>query len=272
MTVGCTRTGPSGARISGSARTDIPGKLRAQSTAQAAGASTLTLGVGTASWTDRILYDPLEAPVRVVQSVRITGTQLGSITSNIAGIDASTVTFMRLFAVRDGAWANPAARDELVFVRSMDLLAPGLESHTLGTQLTVRGVDGPFMSGPVSSALRLFDLTLEFWLDPGSSFYDLTWNFAVNSFVAAGASGSVVARYFRTATLTGLQFFDEGGTDITFDSGIRFASGTPYLLGAPQPGAIPEPASWALMIAGFGLVGMAIRARHRRAAVAVSQG
>lgn len=268
VTVGCTRNGPSGARFSGSARTDVPGKLRAQSSARANGAATETRGTGSASWTDRVLYDPLEAPVRVVQSVRITGTQAGFVTSNISGIDASTQTIMRLFAVRDGAWADPFARDEVVFVRWMDLLAPGLDSHSLGTQVTVRGIDGPFMVGPVSPTLRAFDLTLEFWLDPGSTFYDLTWNFVVNSSIAAGASGSVAARYFRTATLTGLQFFDEGGDDITFRSGIRFESGTPYRLGAPQAGTVPEPATWALLIAGFGLVGSALRRRRMRGATA----
>ncbi|MFN3370582.1 MAG: PEPxxWA-CTERM sorting domain-containing protein [Sphingomonadaceae bacterium] len=264
VTVGCTRTGPSGARISGSARTDVPGKLRAQSSARAAGAATDTLGIGSASWTERVFYDPLDAPLRVVQSIRITGTQLGDVTSDIAGIDASTVAFMRLFAVRDGQWANPAARDELVFVRSMDLLGGGVADHRLGTQRTVRGVDLPFESGPVSPSLRVFDLTLEFWLDPGSEYYDLTWNFAVNSFVYAGASGSVVARYFRTATLTGLQFFDEDGADVTFDRGIRFGSGTGYLLGPPAA-AIPEPATWALLIAGFGLAGAALRRRPAQA-------
>lgn len=261
VTVGCTRTGPSGARISGSARADVPGKLRAQSSARANGAATPTLGVGTASWTERVAYDPLDAPLRVVQSIRITGTQLGEVTSDIEGIDASTVAFMRLFAVRDGLWTVPSARDELVFVRSMDLLGGGIANHSLGIGRTERGVDLPFESGPVSPSLRVFDLRLEFWLDPGSEFYDLTWNFAVNSFIEAGASGSVTARYFRTATLTGLQFFDEAGNDVTFDRGIRFGSGTSYILGPPGAAAIPEPATWALLIAGFGLAGAALRRR-----------
>ncbi|MDB5428701.1 MAG: hypothetical protein JWR47_1858 [Phenylobacterium sp.] len=34
-----------------------------------------------------------------------------------------------------------------------------------------------------------------------------------------------------------------------------------------QPGGIPEPASWALMIAGFGLAGTALRQRRRQAAL-----
>lgn len=215
VTVGCTRNGPSGARFSGSARTDAPGKLRARSSARANGAATQTLGVGTASWTDRVLYDPIEAPVRVVQSVRITGTQAGFVTSDIAGIDASTVTFMRLFAVRDGAWTDPTARDELVFVRAMDLLAPGLESHGLGTQVTGRGTDGPFVSGPVSPTLRAFDLTLEFWLDPGSTFYDLTWNFAVNSFIAAGARRIVAVLLRVTGVLGAIPADRPGGVLLT---------------------------------------------------------
>jgi len=39
-----------------------------------------------------------------------------------------------------------------------------------------------------------------------------------------------------------------------------------FTVGAPP--AVPEPASWALMIAGFGLTGAALRARRRSAALA----
>jgi PEP-CTERM motif len=43
--------------------------------------------------------------------------------------------------------------------------------------------------------------------------------------------------------------------------------GSTILASAQGPGGVPEPASWALMIAGFGLVGAAMR---RRAAVQVT--
>jgi hypothetical protein len=43
--------------------------------------------------------------------------------------------------------------------------------------------------------------------------------------------------------------------------------GTLKLTGLPQTvdGAVPEPASWALMLGGFGLIGSAMRANRRTA-------
>ncbi|MBT2186320.1 PEPxxWA-CTERM sorting domain-containing protein [Sphingobium sp. H33] len=41
--------------------------------------------------------------------------------------------------------------------------------------------------------------------------------------------------------------------------------------GSPQPGAVPEPATWAMMIAGFGAVG-AVTRRKRRQTVRYSLG
>jgi hypothetical protein len=38
---------------------------------------------------------------------------------------------------------------------------------------------------------------------------------------------------------------------------------TTFLLHAPAVAPVPEPASWALMIAGFGLAGAALRQRSK---------
>jgi len=56
--------------------------------------------------------------------------------------------------------------------------------------------------------------------------------------------------------------------------GSTYAPGTPADLGNPgsfpfaQSPAVPEPATWAMMIAGFGLVGSALRRRVRSASFA----
>ena len=52
-----------------------------------------------------------------------------------------------------------------------------------------------------------------------------------------------------------------GGADAVGYDNITFGSGT------PGDGAVPEPASWAMLIAGFGLTGAAMR-RRRSVAVA----
>ena len=46
------------------------------------------------------------------------------------------------------------------------------------------------------------------------------------------------------------------GVSFTSDSGVFLAGGAPV-------GGVPEPASWALMVAGFGIVGTAARRRRR---------
>jgi PEP-CTERM motif len=38
--------------------------------------------------------------------------------------------------------------------------------------------------------------------------------------------------------------------------------------GTVGPGAVPEPATWAMMIGGFGMIGGALRYRRRRTRVA----
>jgi len=41
-------------------------------------------------------------------------------------------------------------------------------------------------------------------------------------------------------------------------------------LDAPLIGAVPEPATWALMLVGFGLVGGSLRARRGRTTIAAA--
>jgi hypothetical protein len=60
------------------------------------------------------------------------------------------------------------------------------------------------------------------------------------------------------------------GQFVVFEYGIRDNAGSnsPFYLG--QAANVPEPASWAMLIAGFGMVGLASRRRTRRTAGAVT--
>lgn len=52
------------------------------------------------------------------------------------------------------------------------------------------------------------------------------------------------------------------------DLNLRFDTLTVVRQAAPNPGAVPEPSTWAMLILGFGLVGAAARRRLRSPAVA----
>jgi hypothetical protein len=49
---------------------------------------------------------------------------------------------------------------------------------------------------------------------------------------------------------------------IDFGGGANFVAYDDITFGSSTPGAVPEPASWAMLIAGFGLVGAAARRRR----------
>jgi hypothetical protein len=52
------------------------------------------------------------------------------------------------------------------------------------------------------------------------------------------------------------------------NTSLNFDANVTYVTGDAAPGAVPEPASWALMISGFGLAGAALRRRRSAAATA----
>ncbi|MFQ3596473.1 MAG: PEP-CTERM sorting domain-containing protein, partial [Sphingomonadaceae bacterium] len=128
--------------------------------------------------------------------------------------------------------------------------------HTLGRLETVRGVEGAFVSEVVPADATSFPFLLTFELDPGTSFYDWNWRFAANAFMAPGAQGFAYADYGSTFLIRSVGFRDSLGRDITGRLGVTFQSGASYPLSA-----IPEPGPWALLVSGFGLVGIVLRRR-----------
>ncbi len=83
--------------------------------------------------------------------------------------------------------------------------------------------------------------------------------FATGSEIAADelTNGVTSLGYGRTTTVTG------GKTLFFNDSGNAF-------IAAEQIGAVPEPATWAMMLAGFGMIAGGLRHRRRKATVSYS--
>ena len=83
------------------------------------------------------------------------------------------------------------------------------------------------------------------------------WIDGINTAFTAPLLGTAGLVNFTGLNLTGnthsIQFFQPGDATWTFVSEVQFSSG-----------AVPEPASWAMMITGFGMVGGAMRRRQSR--------
>jgi len=64
-----------------------------------------------------------------------------------------------------------------------------------------------------------------------------------------------------STTMTGFSFSNSGGSLFVNWQNVQTFTGATVAIG----GSVPEPASWALMLGGFGLVGGALRSRRRQA-------
>ena len=126
---------------------------------------------------------------------------------------------------------------------------------------------------------------LEIWLD-GTQIANLTYNNASGS-IKDIDSGTLIAEYvqadthqFYSDTLVGMNY-TFAHTASTLDLAFR-ASGAGWQGGEDESwgidnihltynsnsGAVPEPATWALMLGGFGLAGAALRRRRAASATA----
>ncbi len=81
------------------------------------------------------------------------------------------------------------------------------------------------------------------------------------------ASLSIFASLNDNAVTAELDFLHTGTFGIVTDPGVTFTSDSGVFLGSGLTAGVPEPANWALMIAGFGLTGSAMRRRTRQTAV-----
>ena len=85
-----------------------------------------------------------------------------------------------------------------------------------------------------------------------------------DQFIDAGQGYDVTLGLGRTFTLA-------AGATGSFTTGTIFGSGAPQDVQLPPTnGAVPEPATWMMMLLGFGLIGGAVRRRSSHAALATT--
>ena len=101
-------------------------------------------------------------------------------------------------------------------------------------------------------------LDFDFWSDAGSQFVLFNGNQVANSYTGPQGWTHYV---FALGTAT-------GSDTITFRGRNDPAYNALTNVSVTQSAAVPEPASWALMLGGFGLVGGALRSRKSTVAFA----
>jgi hypothetical protein len=96
--------------------------------------------------------------------------------------------------------------------------------------------------------------------DPG--LLNLVWTYDGPDFQTSGGPyASIVQDGFGAVSIYNRSVLD-AFTSVTTKNNPEFASGTPLVQGGyTQVPVIPEPASWAMMVAGFGLLGLSLRRR-----------
>jgi choice-of-anchor C domain-containing protein len=160
----------------------------------------------------------------------------------------------------------------LVTQGSVDLIGAYWQAPTVGGGSV--DLDGSFQAGGISQSLAIGagSYKLSFFLsgNPDSSLGPKTVQVSVGgalqnfTFDTATAGNSHGAMGYVLETLN---FTTPGATTLSFTSLDASNSAFGPVIGGVSVNAVPEPATWALMISGFGMAGVALR-RRRQVALA----
>jgi len=116
------------------------------------------------------------------------------------------------------------------------------------------GLNGQLQSGDFGWASSTWT-TVHPGLFQGDMFFDVYAgypSFIIDMALGASAYGTSTAALFHTA---GIELFLPEGVSFTSASGVFLSQEEPFI---PLPGpiaAVPEPATWAMMLFGFGVIG-----------------
>lgn len=218
---GTTSVGPNGSANATASRVS-------NTPSPGSGRAVVGRGTSVADLATRAVYSGLS-----ISGANVTGTASGSssltdqITFNIAGATASTVTTISILFTTDFGYslsgATFASVDYLATFTGGQVGGP-TTTHSFTWNDTNTTGDPAVTNSPLFSKLIEYDVV-------GST---VTFAYSI------GQTTDLVLTNGNSASTRG------GGTRLTFN--------------VPQS-PIPEPATWAMMIAGFGLVGAAMRRR-----------
>lgn len=161
-----------------------------------------------------------------------------------------------MIALALAASASPAAAADLLFTLSGDASAsfvldqnPVPDAVFFDSEFRIGPTDGTYEGAPITFSQLYF-----FAENAGGAF---AFDSPAGNLAFAGAqlfSGTVDAPSFVVGTYSLVDYYTGGGSfTLTIGDVVT---------------AVPEPASWAMMIAGFGLVGGALRRTGRAPATA----
>lgn len=185
------------------------------------------------------------------------------------------------------------------FYQDFETENPGQQPGNARTYVPISGVESVggsvqrFRNNSSFKPAGASDYYIGLSANPGSSsgnFYEVSFAskpLSVLSFLIAGVNSTTrIVLSFQNSnsvTLQGNQIYNNlasftGGTGrVTYDLGgtdsltaVRFISGNGSLGLDTIAGATPEPATWLMMIFGFGLVGSALRRRRLQGKLAVA--
>lgn len=174
--------------------------------------------------------------------------------------------------------SSPANAAPVLFnATAMNVDAPGPQSARCGSRFTVNIGNGPNSTATGTSNLGAFAMTASHCIQlPPPVAYDLgqfLFTFASGDTLFGTYSGALtfnapgVFNLLQTNIVTGGTGLFAGASGMFTGTGIvSFVGGTPnsqqVYAGALELPAVPEPATWAMMIMGFGAIGGTLRRRH----------
>ena len=180
--------------------------------------------------------------------------------SPVFAAPASAATYVGNFSSL-GSQGSPSASGLYFFTghsAAQTLTGTGLSSVGGLTLQTNAGRNGNYATQPITFGFTLNGLSIgSTTFNPGDSATRLlTFNF--------GTITTLGQNYTLTASVTQGVEFGAGA--------IQFATNAPLTLIEGTAGAVPEPATWAMMMLGFGMVGFGVRRRAGKVTTRVAFG